>query len=107
MASRSSYALKFVDVGGGVTDADYIGNICDILYIYSSKFYKIDVGKKIAQIILEKIELFEFVEVSELPERERGTNGLGGTTKYIFVNQRKCISTTKLTIYLLNSTKPF
>ena len=41
-------------MGAGVVDSDYGEKFGVILYNHSQKFYKIDIGDRIAQIILEK-----------------------------------------------------
>ena len=56
IAPRSGLACKhFIDVGAGVIDEDYRGNICVLLFNFSDKDYTITSGDRIAQMILEKI----------------------------------------------------
>jgi dUTPase len=55
-APRSSLAWKhFVDVGAGVIDSDYRGNVGVVLYNFSETDFKIEIGDRIAQLIIEKI----------------------------------------------------
>ena len=54
IAPRSGMALAGIDVGGGVIDADYTGEIKVILNNLSKKSYHIDKHQKIAQLICEK-----------------------------------------------------
>ena len=66
IARRSSWAQKFVSVGAGIIVADCRENVYVILFNFSSKYYKIDIRKRIAEIIAEKISSVEFEEVSDL-----------------------------------------
>jgi len=47
----------------------------------SNKEITLRKGERICQIILEKMHPFEFEEVNELPESERGLGGFGSTGK--------------------------
>ena len=83
IAPRSGLTWKkFLDVGAGVIDEDYRGEICVILFNFSDENVIIKKGEKIAQLIVEKIMPTE-VEVYEcdknLSETERGENGFGST----------------------------
>lgn len=52
---RSGLAVKHsISVGAGLIDSDYNGEIKVVLYVTNSIEYKISVGDKIAQIIIEK-----------------------------------------------------
>ena len=56
IASRSGLAIKkFIDIGPGVTDADYRGEVGVILFIFSDQEFVVNMGDRIAQIIFEKI----------------------------------------------------
>lgn len=66
IAGRSSWAQKFVSVGAGIIVADCRENVYVILFNFSSKYYKIDIRKRIPEIIAEKISSVEFEEVSDL-----------------------------------------
>ena len=66
IARRSSWAQKFVSVGAGIIVADCRENVYVILFNFSSKYYKIDIRKRIAEIIAEKISSVEVEEVSDL-----------------------------------------
>ena len=79
IAPRSGLALKQIDVGGGVIDLDYRGEVKIILFNHSNIDFKINYGDRIAQLILEKIEIPEIKEVNSLSETNRGMNGFGST----------------------------
>jgi len=66
---------------GGVIDAGYRGEIFVGLHNLSDAPYTFAVGNKVAQILIQKIEQPELVEVDELPEADRGEKGFGSTGK--------------------------
>ena len=77
---RSGLAHKHgLDVFAGVIDAGYRGDIGVILYNSKLDHYKIKKGERIAQILFQKIEGFELVEVSELNKTDRDADGFGST----------------------------
>eukprot|EP01138_Halocafeteria_seosinensis_P003703 gb/GECG01003786.1/.p1 GENE.gb/GECG01003786.1/~~gb/GECG01003786.1/.p1 ORF type:complete len:155 (+),score=18.06 gb/GECG01003786.1/:1-465(+) len=82
VAPRSGLAHKHsIDVGAGVIDADYRGNVGVILFNFSDKPFEVKRGDRIAQLILERIETPEVEEVNEIDESERGDGGFGSTGK--------------------------
>ena len=77
---RSGLAHKHgLDVFAGVIDAGYRGDIGVILYNSKLDHYKVNKGDRVAQILLQKIESFELVEVSELNKTDRDADGFGST----------------------------
>jgi dUTP pyrophosphatase len=80
IAPRSGLAWKnHIDVGAGVIDADYRGNVGVVLFNHSENDLKVEVGDRVAQLILERIEFAEVEEVQELDDTQRGTGGFGST----------------------------
>lgn len=81
IAPRSGLANKyFIDVGAGVIDASYTGNVGIILFNHSDADFAVNKGDRIAQLILEKIEHdIEVEEIDNLNETYRGANGFGST----------------------------
>eukprot|EP00455_Lapot_gusevi_P050339 TRINITY_DN727_c0_g1_i2.p1 TRINITY_DN727_c0_g1~~TRINITY_DN727_c0_g1_i2.p1 ORF type:complete len:189 (+),score=46.74 TRINITY_DN727_c0_g1_i2:40-606(+) len=80
IAPRSGLAWKHhLDIGAGVIDADYRGNVGVVLFNHSEVDFKVNVGDRVAQLILERIALAEVEEVSELDDTERGAGGYGST----------------------------
>ena len=80
IAPRSGLAVKKgIDVGAGVVDADYRGNVGVVLFNLGTDDFVVDVGDRIAQLILEKVNMAPVVEVEELTETERGAGGFGST----------------------------
>ena len=82
IAPRSSLAVKkYIDIGAGVVDSDYRGEV-KVLLIYSGREKLVlERGDRIAQLILEKITLPEIEVVSCLDSTERGEGGFGSTGK--------------------------
>ena len=80
VASRSGLAVKFgIDVGAGVIDKDYVGNIGAVLFNHTDLDFIVKKGDRIAQLILEKIHYATVTVVDTLEETDRGANGFGST----------------------------
>ena len=79
---RSGLALKngiTVLNTPGTIDADYRGEIGVILINLSDTEFTIESGDRICQMVIQKIEQPEMIEVSVLDETERGDGGFGHT----------------------------
>jgi dUTP pyrophosphatase len=63
----------------GIIDSDYRGQIFVSLMNHSQVTQYIEPGERIAQLVLEKVEVIEWVEVDELKETDRGIGGFGST----------------------------
>jgi dUTP pyrophosphatase len=80
---KSGLALKAgLKTMGGVIDASYRGEIQAIVINLSSEPYRIEQGSKIAQLLIQKVELLEVCEVSEIDATIRGDRGFGSTGAY-------------------------
>ena len=80
IAPRSGLAAKHsIDVGAGVIDADYRGEVKVLLFNLSDTDFEIKEGDRIAQMIIEKYTPTELVEVQDLAETDRGAGGFGST----------------------------
>ena len=81
VAPRSGLAYKHgVDVFAGVIDSDYTGLVKVILYNSDKEnTFKVNVGDRIAQLILEKILIPDVVNVNGLDKTDRGDGGFGST----------------------------
>ena len=66
---------------GGVIDAGYRGEVKVGLINLSSEIYLLEKGHKVAQMIIQKKETCEIVEVDELSDTSRGEGGFGSTGK--------------------------
>lgn len=83
IAPRSGLALKHgIDVGAGVVDSDYRGQVQVILFNHTDEPFFVAPGDRIAQLIITKIETPEIEEITgDLPETLRGADGFGSTGK--------------------------
>lgn len=80
IAPRSGLAWKnSIDVGAGVCDFDHRGAVGVILFNHCDVDFNIKAGDRIAQLILEKIEIAEVEEVENLEDTARGSGGFGST----------------------------
>ncbi|XP_067871427.1 deoxyuridine 5'-triphosphate nucleotidohydrolase-like [Heterodontus francisci] len=80
VAPRSGLAAKhFIDVGAGVIDEDYRGNVGVVLFNFGKKSFEVKKGDRIAQLICERICYPELEELKTLDETERGADGFGST----------------------------
>ena len=70
---------KFIDVGAGVIDSDYRGEIGVVLFNHSAMNFSVQVGDRIAQLILEKIKIPTVQKVIVLSVTDRGSGGFGST----------------------------
>ena len=87
---RSGYSLRGIqadngmymdcDVLLGTIDSDYRGEI-GIIVKNNGDAFRICKNKRIAQLLIHKVEDVEFSEVYELSDTERGTGGFGHTNK--------------------------
>ncbi|XP_075016146.1 deoxyuridine 5'-triphosphate nucleotidohydrolase, mitochondrial isoform X2 [Calonectris borealis] len=82
VAPRSGLAAKhFIDVGAGVIDEDYRGNVGVVLFNFGKETFEVKKGDRIAQLICERICYPELEEVQALDDTERGEGGFGSTGK--------------------------
>lgn len=82
IAPRSSLAANNgIDVGAGVVDEDYRGEIKVILFNHGGVAFEVHKGDRIAQLIVEKIEKPWVEEVESLDSTDRGEGGFGSTGK--------------------------
>ncbi|KAH7725055.1 DeoxyUTP pyrophosphatase [Aphelenchoides avenae] len=80
IAPRSGLAVKhFIDVGAGVVDADYRGELKVLLFNFGSEHFEIGIGDRVAQLICEKIAHPVLAEVECLSDTKRGSAGFGST----------------------------
>lgn len=79
---RSGLAIKYgitVLNSPGSIDSDYRGEIGVILINHSNTPFTVYSGDRIAQLVFNKVEQADFVEVEELNKTERGEGGFGHT----------------------------
>ncbi|WP_405216448.1 dUTP diphosphatase [Agrococcus sp. Ld7] len=63
----------------GTVDAGYRGEIKVNLLNTGSEPHRIEVGDRIAQLIVQRVEQVRFIEVERLPGSDRGERGHGST----------------------------
>ena len=80
IAPRSRLAIRnFIDVGAGVVDSDYQGEIKVVLFNHSAEDFKVQASDRIAQLILERIETPQVKKVATLDNTDCGAGGFGST----------------------------
>jgi len=79
---RSGLALKHsitVLNSPGTVDSDYRGEIKVILINHGKSDFQISKGDRIAQAVVNRVEIVDIVEVEKLSETQRGDKGFGST----------------------------
>ena len=81
VASRSGLAVKGIEVGAGVIDSDYRGEVKVLLryFNFTVEPFAIKAGDRIAQLIIEKIITPEPTVVDNLDDTVRNDGGFGST----------------------------
>mmetsp|Transcript_13926 Transcript_13926/g.23687 ORF Transcript_13926/g.23687 Transcript_13926/m.23687 type:complete len:181 (-) Transcript_13926:125-667(-) len=80
IAPRSGLAAKnFIDVGAGVIDSDYRGEVKVLLFNFGDSDFKVSVHDRVAQLIIEKYTMTEICEIDDLSSTVRGEGGFGST----------------------------
>lgn len=80
IAPRSGLAYKNgIDVLAGVADSSFRGEIKVILINLGESPFKVEVGDRVAQLVIEKIATPKIEVVPSLDETERGEGGFGST----------------------------
>jgi dUTP pyrophosphatase len=80
VAPRSGLSVKTsLIVNAGVIDADYRGEIKVVFNNFTDNEVKLFRGDRVAQLILERIGMFDVEDVTDLSTSERGENGFGST----------------------------
>ena len=65
----------------GTVDAGYRGEVKVTLLNTSDEDFTVQRGDRIAQLVIQKVEEADFIEVEELPGSDRGAGGFGSTGK--------------------------
>jgi dUTP pyrophosphatase len=63
----------------GTVDAGYRGEIAVTLFNSSSEDFEVNIGDRIAQLVIQQVEVANFVRVEKLPDSSRGHDGFGST----------------------------
>lgn len=79
---KSGLAIKQgIKLLGGVIDAGYRGEIQIGIVNLGKTEYAFETGHKVAQMLIQKIESPEIIQVQELSQSSRGVKGFGSTGK--------------------------
>lgn len=77
VAPRSGLSVKYgIQVGAGVIDPDYTGEVKVILFNHGTSDFMIQKGDRIAQLILERCETPPVVEIDTIEATKRGSTGV-------------------------------
>lgn len=57
-----------MNIGAGIIDSDFHGNICVVVFYFFNKFCCIQISDKVAQIVFEKISTPIIEEVYDFKE---------------------------------------
>ena len=77
---RSGLVIKSsLKIMGGVIDSNYRGEVRVGLTNLSTSEYVISVGDRVAQMLIQKVEVADFLEVDTLNESDRGAGGFGSS----------------------------
>jgi dUTP pyrophosphatase len=80
VAPRSGLAVKHcINVGAGVIDPDYTGEVKVVLFNHGDKDFEVKKGDRIAQLVLERCETPSIEEINIVEDTERGSGGFGST----------------------------
>ncbi len=73
-----NHGISIVNTPGTI-DYEYRGEVGIIAINLGKEDFKIEKGKKIAQMVFNKVEEAEFEETDELDDTQRGEGGFGST----------------------------
>jgi dUTP pyrophosphatase len=79
---RSGLAFKhgiMVVNSPGLIDAGYRGEVRVSLYNSGREAFAVAIGERIAQLVIQRVEVPDFVAAAELPETSRGEGGFGSS----------------------------
>ena len=80
IAPRSGISYKnFLDIGAGVVDVDYRGEVKVLIFNHSEQNFYIKKGDRIAQLIPERRSRVKIVVTDELDVTIRNAGGFGST----------------------------
>ncbi len=82
IAPRSGLAARHgVDTLAGVVDPDFRGELKALIVNTGDAPVNFDAGERIAQLIIERAAICDYIWADELSETERGGGGFGSTGK--------------------------
>ncbi len=80
LAARSGLATKYsIQIGAGIIDSDYRGEIKILLFNHGQENFEIHIGDSIGQLIIHRILLPDLIECNSLDITLRGHKGFGSS----------------------------
>jgi len=80
IGSRSGLSVKHnIEVGAGWVDSDYRGEVMVELKNLGAMPFRVEVGARIAQLFIVRLEDVEIEVVATLSQTKRGVGGFGST----------------------------
>jgi dUTP pyrophosphatase len=79
IAPQSGLSMKGTNVGAGVIDSDYQGELQVVIINHMDQPFNVNIGDRIAQLIVKKIAFPTPIRASSLDETSQGTGGFGST----------------------------
>ncbi len=76
---KSSVGAKGLKTLGGVIDSEYRGEVKVVIHNLNNEDIIFEHGQKIAQMLIQKVELVDIEEVADLSSTIRGEGGFGST----------------------------
>ncbi|MCX6756655.1 MAG: dUTP diphosphatase [Candidatus Nomurabacteria bacterium] len=76
---KSSIGTKGLKTLGGVVDSEYRGEVKVVVHNLNNEDIIFEHGQKIAQMLIQKVELVDIEEVADLSSTVRGEGGFGST----------------------------
>ena len=76
---KSSIGAKGLKTLGGVIDSEYRGEVKVVIHNLNNEDIIFEHGQKIAQMLIQKVELVDIEEVTDLSSTIRGEGGFGST----------------------------
>ena len=77
--SKSGLMVNDGIIVDGLIDAGFDGSIHVCMFNLSRAYKVFETGDKIAQLVIKRVELPEFIQVEKITGGERGANGFGST----------------------------
>jgi len=79
VAPRSGMSVRGIDVGAGVIDSSYRGEVKALIINNTDEQYSVKQGDRIAQLIMERCSNTKIMVIDELSATHRNTSGFGST----------------------------
>ena len=78
--SRSSLAMQFTDVSGGIIDSDFRSPVSVVFFNFSRRYFKVIKGQRLAQTVFQKIAQQALRKVLIFDDRTQRHTGVFGSS---------------------------